>query len=216
MLSLDIQQKNKGGTYSFGIEVNGDERVQYLEPSEGQDKFRNRIYISKAKTMEDILKEVDSFCTKYYKASEHGVSADMIDVFKDFNKVYHALRNLTKSDGRKIRGFEKIEKYGDVNIPKRGTNKSAGYDIESIEDVDIEPGTTKVVLTGLKAYMMDDEVLKLYIRSSLAIKKGLTLANNVGIIDADYYNNLSNEGHIMVALTNLSDSTVTIKKGDMK
>lgn len=165
-------------------------------------------------SLEDILKEVDSFCTKYYKASKNGVSADMIDVFKDFNKVYHALRNLTKSNKRKIRGFEKIEKYGDANIPKRGTNKSAGYDIESIEDVYIEPGTTKVVLTGLKAYMMDDEVLKLYIRSSLAIKKGLTLANNVGIIDADYYNNLSNEGHIMVALTNLSDSTVAIKKGD--
>ena len=49
---------------------------------------------------------------------------------------------------------------------------------------------------------------------SLAIKKGLTLANNVGIIDADYYNNPSNEGHIMVALANWTNRPVVIAKGE--
>lgn len=67
--------------------------------------------------------------------------------------------------------------------------------------------------TGLKAYMEADEVLFLYIRSSLAIKKHLVLMNQVGVIDADYYNNPDNEGHIQIVLFNMGNDTVTIPKG---
>ena len=45
-------------------------------------------------------------------------------------------------------------------------------------------------------------------------KNGIILANNVAIIDSDYYNNRSNEGHIMIALKNTSDKTYDIEKGD--
>lgn len=54
--------------------------------------------------------------------------------------------------------------------------------------------------TGIKASMEDGEVLMLYIRSSMGIKQHIKLSNQTGIIDADYYNNPDNEGHIMVAL----------------
>ena len=117
----------------------------------------------------------------------------------------------------KIRGFEVVSKFEGqgINIPERKTAKSAGYDIEAGESVTIPPLTTIVVPTGLKAYMQDDEVLNLHVRSSIGIKRGLKLANITGIIDADYYNNPDNEGHIMLAFWNPDPSkVVTIAKNE--
>lgn len=112
------------------------------------------------------------------------------------------------------RGFERITGYKYVNLPKRKTKQSAGYDIESAVNVVINPGETKLIPTGIKVYMDENEWLGIYIRSSLAIKYGLILANNVAVIDSDYYNNPDNEGHIMMALRNTSGSPCAIKVGD--
>ena len=118
------------------------------------------------------------------------------------------------------RGFEVVKGYEnqDINLPERKTKFSAGYDIEAAEDIVI-PKFTKgckptLVKTGLKAYMMDDEVLYLYNRSSNPGKRGLILANSVGVIDKDYYGNENNDGHIMFAFFNIKDEDVEIKKGD--
>ena len=46
------------------------------------------------------------------------------------------------------------------------------------------------------------------------MKKGLILANSIGVIDKDYYGNLDNDGHIMFAFFNVKDEDVEIKKGD--
>ena len=99
------------------------------------------------------------------------------------------------------RGFEVAKGFEDkgINLPERKTKFSAGYDI---------------VKTGLKAYMMDDEVLYLYNRSSNPGKKGLILANSVGVIDKDYYGNPDNDGHIMFAFFNIKDEDIEIRKGD--
>lgn len=120
----------------------------------------------------------------------------------------------------KIRGFEVAKGFEDkgINLPERKTKYSAGYDIEAAEDVVI-PSFKKgmnptLVKTGLKAYMQDDEVLMLYNRSSNPKKKGLILANSVGVVDKDYYGNQDNDGHIMFAFYNIKDEDVTIKKGD--
>ena len=93
----------------------------------------------------------------------------------------------------KIRGFEVAKGFENcnINIPVRKTKYSAGYDIEAAEDV-IVPSFKKgvkptLIKTGLKAYMQDDEVLMLYNRSSNPKKKGLILANSVGVVDKDYY-----------------------------
>ena len=59
-----------------------------------------------------------------------------------------------------------------------------------------------------------DEYLGIHIRSSLAIKYGIVLVNQEGIIDADYYNNSDNEGHIMIAIKNTSDTPHIFEKGD--
>ena len=116
----------------------------------------------------------------------------------------------------KLRGFEKIAKYADVDfqMPERKTQKSAGYDFCLPEDVVLEPGKLQLVPTGVKAYMQDDEYLGMHIRSSMAVKKRIMLVNNVGIIDADYYNNEDNEGHIMLALLNMGREPVALPKGE--
>ena len=120
----------------------------------------------------------------------------------------------------RVRGFEVAKGFEDkeINLPIRKTKYSAGYDIEAAEDVVI-PSFKKginptLIKTGIKAYMQDDEVLYLYNRSSNPKKKGLILANSVGVIDKDYYGNPDNDGHIMFAFYNIKDEDVEIKKGE--
>ena len=128
--------------------------------------------------------------------------------------------NKEEVNMEKARGFEIAKGFEDkeINLPIRKTKYSAGYDIEAAEDTTIpafKPGMKPtLVKTGLKAYMREDEMLCLYNRSSNPGKKGLILANSVGIVDADYYGNPDNDGHIMFAFINLKDEDTEIKKGD--
>ena len=100
-----------------------------------------------------------------------------------------------------------------IDLPARKTGCSAGYDLAAAEDVSLEPGCVTLVPTGLKAYMQPDEYLGIHVRSGFSIRNRVSCVNDEGIIDADYYGNADNEGHIFVALVNLGDSTVQIKKG---
>lgn len=121
----------------------------------------------------------------------------------------------------KVRGFEVAKGFENegINMPVRKTKFSAGYDIEAAEDCIIpafKPGQKPtLVKTGLKAYMQEDEYLMLCNRSSNPFKKGLVLANSIGIIDADYYGNPDNDGAFMYAFYNMFDKDVEIKKGDV-
>ena len=130
------------------------------------------------------------------------------------------------------RGFEIVSKFKneDIHLPVRKTNASAGYDFEAAENL-IVPSIWKVLAekvfigeatglkatlipTGIKSYMLDEEYLQLSIRSGTALKTGLILANGVGIVDSDYYNNPDNEGHIMFPVHNLGFKDKLIKKGE--
>ncbi len=115
-----------------------------------------------------------------------------------------------------MRGFEKAKAYQhlDFDMPKRCTQHSAGYDIAIIEDIEIKPGEIKSGVTGLKVFMKDDEVLMLYPRSSLPRRYHLTIPNNVGIIDKDYYENQDNDGAVFVSLYNFGTETVYLLKGE--
>ncbi len=121
---------------------------------------------------------------------------------------------------KKVRGFEIAKGFEDkgINLPVRKTKYSAGYDIEAAEEV-IIPSFKKgmnptLVKTGLKAYMQEDEVMLLYNRSSNPKKKGLIMANSVGVIDKDYYENPDNDGHFMFAFYNIKEEDITIQKGE--
>lgn len=111
------------------------------------------------------------------------------------------------------RGFEVVtDKEG--TIPTRSDNRSAGYDFYSPVDMIIQPKSQVLIFSNIKAYMKSNEVLKIYVRSSIGIKKGLRLPNQVGIIDSSYYNNPDNEGNIGICLYNSTDKTVIIQAGD--
>ena len=118
------------------------------------------------------------------------------------------------------RGFEIAKGFEDkgINLPVRKTKYSAGYDVEAAEDIIIQSfkkgAKPTLIKTGIKAYMQENEYLMLANRSSNPGKKGLILANSVGIIDKDYYENPDNDGHIMFAFFNVKDQDVEIKKGD--
>ena len=124
-----------------------------------------------------------------------------------------------------MRNFEKVSidefsKYYDKSLyeeyllPRRMTAHSAGYDFFAIEGFTIKPGEIKKIPTAIKAEMNHDEVLMIYIRSSLGFKYNLRLCNQVGIIDSDYYNNIDNEGHIFIAIQNEGKETITLKTND--
>ena len=120
----------------------------------------------------------------------------------------------------KLRGFEIAKGWEDkdINLPKRSTKNAAGYDIESAEDVVIEPFKNgmkpTLVATGLKAYCADDEWFMLANRSS-GPKKGFLFPHSFGIIDSDYYENENNDGHLFVQCINIKDEPLVIKKGDV-
>lgn len=101
-----------------------------------------------------------------------------------------------------------------TTLPKRGTSKSAGYDIFAPYNITLKPNEEINVPTGLKAYMQDGEVLMAFPRSGLGFKFYCRLANTVGVIDSDYYNNPKNEGHMFVKIRNEGTKIMEIKQGE--
>lgn len=132
----------------------------------------------------------------------------------------------------KVRGFEvvrdekrvhfeeatlinrKVKVFHDIKLPARADKRSAGYDFFLPKDVNLYPGKKTLVFLDVKAYMQDDEVLKIYPRSSLGIKSGMMLGNTVGIVDASYYGNEGNDGNIGLSLLNTSGVTIQLQAGD--
>lgn len=124
---------------------------------------------------------------------------------RDFEKISFAqFKKDIKDD---------INLYNEYNLPKRDSDSTAGYDIYLLEDLSIKPNEIKKISTGLKAHFEKDEVLLLVVRSSMGFNYNIRLCNQVGVIDADYYNNKSNEGHIWIKIQNEGQEEVYMKKG---
>ena len=107
-----------------------------------------------------------------------------------------------------------IDLYNSYLLPKRETKSSAGYDFYALNDFIIKPNEIKKIPTGIKAKYPNDEFLMLVVRSSMGFKFNVRMCNQAGIIDADYYNNKDNEGHMWIALQNHGDKDYVVKKGD--
>lgn len=103
---------------------------------------------------------------------------------------------------------EKI--YNALKLPERATSGSAGYDFFAPFDIELKPGETIKVPTGVRVKIAEGWLLSLYPRSGLGFKFRLRLDNTVGIIDSDYYFS-DNEGHIFAKLTNESNDGKTVK-----
>lgn len=107
--------------------------------------------------------------------------------------------------------FRKNE--GEIKLPTRASEHSAGYDFYSPIDITIEPNKSVLIFTDIKAHMYYDNVLMLFVRSSMG-KHPVVVANGTGIIDSDYYGNIDNDGNIAFRLLNLGDTPYEIKVGD--
>lgn len=104
--------------------------------------------------------------------------------------------------------------YDELKLPKRATKGSAGYDFYTPIDVNLKPGETIKIPTGIRCEMNESWVLMIYPRSGLGFKFRLQLNNTVGVIDSDYFYS-DNEGHIFIKMTNDSNEgkVVDVQKG---
>lgn len=115
-----------------------------------------------------------------------------------------------------MRRFEIVNKRtseSEIKMPQRATKFSAGYDFFSPIEFTIEPNGVYLVFSDIKAQFEEDEVLILCTTSGMG-KRGIVCGNNIGVIDADYYNNENNEGNIGFLLRNLGSTPYTFKVGE--
>lgn len=110
--------------------------------------------------------------------------------------------------------FARVSGYPDAVIPERKTKGSACYDICAYKNGKIEPGAIVLVPTGIKCRMRQETFLQVQLRSSIGIKYPVRLTTGVSIIDADYFDNPDNEGHIFLPLHNFGNETFYYQAGE--
>lgn len=107
-----------------------------------------------------------------------------------------------------MRKFRQLNQCIETELPRRVTKYSAGYDFYAAVSVEIKPGEKYIIPTNTAVEMDEDDVLLIFPRSSYAIKFGLELVNSVGVIDADY------KDQIFICYRNTGDEPFFIKRGD--
>ncbi len=112
-----------------------------------------------------------------------------------------------------MRKFASCSSYEGVELPKRSTVGSAGYDFHAPYDFEIPAGESLMVWTQVKCYMEAGDVLLLMPRSSMG-RYGIRFSNTIGVIDETYVDNPTNEGEIALPFVNTGNATWSVKKGD--
>lgn len=125
---------------------------------------------------------------------------------RKFEKISLTEYNKTVGCGEEI--------YNNLELPKRATKYSAGYDIHCPFDMVLPAKGMVKVPTLLKVDMDDDDVFIIDVRSSLGFKHNIRLCNTIAVIDKDYYNNPDNEGHIFLKFYNPNDYDIIFKSND--
>lgn len=120
--------------------------------------------------------------------------------------------HVSKKEFMKHLNDEKL--FAQIRLPTRATKNSAGYDIYSTLDFILRPGEEILLPTGWKVSMNRFDFLMILPRSGLGFKFYSRLANTVGIIDSDYFDNSTNEGHVMLKLRNEGEKEIKIKAGE--
>lgn len=116
---------------------------------------------------------------------------------------------------RALTDEELLEIYNNIQLPKRATRGSAGYDFKSPLDFTLAPGSSIKIPTGIRCKIDDGWALKCYPRSGLGFKYRIRLFNTVAVVDSDYFYS-DNEGHIFIKLANETNEgkLVKIKQGE--
>lgn len=133
----------------------------------------------------------------------------------EFEKVSFEQFYVAMKDEFGIGETEAKMMYDLIDIPKRSTVGSAGYDFMSPVSVVLAPGASAKIPTGIRVKIDEGWWLCCAPRSGLGTKYRMQLDNTIGVIDSDYYNS-DNEGHIFAKITNDSrqEKVLEIKAGD--
>ena len=98
-----------------------------------------------------------------------------------------------------------------IPLPAYGTDEAAGFDLAAAHDVTVAPRAIALVRTGLVIEVPTGHCLAIFARSSTPLKRGLQVANGVGVIDPDY-NGPTDE--VMIQVLNVTDAAVQVRRGD--
>jgi dUTP pyrophosphatase len=98
-----------------------------------------------------------------------------------------------------------------MSLPVYGTEEAAGFDLAAAHDVTVPPGTIALVRTGLVIEVPTGHFLAIFARSSTPLKRGLMVANGVGVIDPDYS---GPNDEIMIQVLNFTAAEVRVARGD--
>jgi dUTP pyrophosphatase len=101
--------------------------------------------------------------------------------------------------------------HSGIRLPAYETSGAAGFDLAAARDVTIEPGAVRLVPTGLVIEVPQGFFLGIFARSSTPLKRGLLVANGVGVVDSDY---CGPEDEVKIAVMNFTAAAVQIKAGD--
>jgi dUTP pyrophosphatase len=101
--------------------------------------------------------------------------------------------------------------HAGVGLPEPATGRAAGFDLAAAADIDIPPRSIRLVGTGLVIAVPDGYFLGIFARSSTPLKRGLMVANGVGVIDADY---CGPDDEIKIQVLNITDAPVKVARGD--
>lgn len=98
-----------------------------------------------------------------------------------------------------------------IGLPETATAGAAGFDLASAVDLDVPPRSIRLVGTGLVIAVPDGHFLGIFARSSTPLKRGLMVANGVGVVDADY---CGPADEIKIQVLNITDAPVPVRRGD--
>jgi dUTP pyrophosphatase len=98
-----------------------------------------------------------------------------------------------------------------VPLPTYGSPGAAGFDLAAADDVEVPPHAIRLIGTGLVISVPDGYFLAIFARSSTPLKRGLLIANGVGVIDSDY---CGATDEVKIQVLNLTDQPVAIRRGD--
>ena len=98
-----------------------------------------------------------------------------------------------------------------VGLPEPATGGAAGFDLAAAADIEIPPRSIRLVGTGLVIAVPEGHFLGIFARSSTPLKRGLMVANGVGIIDSDY---CGPADEIKIQVLNITDTPVKVARGD--
>lgn len=98
-----------------------------------------------------------------------------------------------------------------VSLPTYASTDAAAFDLAAAEQVEVPPGAIRLIGTGLVVEVPSGYFLGIFARSSTPLKRGLVVANGVGVLDADY---CGPTDELKIQVLNITGVPIVVAPGD--